>query len=148
VREDLDMFLTSNRVLRTGVAILLGLGAFLLAPTEARAADTEAWQTYQEFVAACHTATSMEELLPFLPKWRKERHAGSDEESRKGTLQRICKDANELQDMAFVDEKNKGKETVLQLTASWEGSPMKGEVTVVREKNGLKIEEWLWVTGS
>ncbi len=136
--------MTSPTSVKTRLAALTIV--LLMAPVAA-ATDSEAWTRYQEFVDACQTATSMEQLLPFLPEWRHQRHEASDEDARQSTFERLCKDAKELKDITFVSEEKADAGTVVHMKASWDDFPMKGKVTIVQEDDGLKVEEWMWATG-
>lgn len=130
-------------------AIALSITALVILTEPARAADSEGWTLYQAFVEECETATSMKSLLPFLPKWRHKRFDKSDETSRQETLHRLCKETrDDYQDITFVSEETSGKkETILHLKATWQDSPMKGKITLVREGDELKVESWFWATG-
>ncbi len=141
------MTATSTKTnLLAGLGLAVILASLWLAPAT-QAAEVEAWTVYKKFVAECQTATSFEPLLPLLPDWRRKRVEAADEASRKETLDRICKDAKDLQDIAFISADEAKAKTVLHLKASWNDSPMKGRVVVVREKDGLKVDEWFWATG-
>ncbi len=135
------------KTLRGGAFALLAMAATAMFTTPARAADSEAWTAYQSFVTKCQSATDMKQLLPWLPEWRHERHEVSDEAGRNETLKQICKNARDLEGISFVSEKIKGANTVLQLKATWNDFPMKAKVTMVREDDGLKVDETFWATG-
>lgn len=132
---------TSRKLALVSMVLTVVLGI------EAEAADSEGWTVYQEFVAECQEATSMDTLMPFLPEWRKARYERSDKEARKASFDRMCKDAQDLEEIALVKEEASEAETVLSLKASWNGSPMKGRVVLMREGEDLKVEEWSWATG-
>ena len=136
---------TRNRRFHARLLTAVMAAGFLT--TAAQAADSKAWELYQEFVAECATASSMEELLPFLPQWRHKRHEASDEADREATFERLCKDARDLENITFISEETKGSKTTLQLKASWGDFPMKGKVTILQEDDSLKVDEWFWATG-
>ncbi len=140
-----------EHALRGAALILVTFAGIAASPSTAAASepgsDSEAWTVYQGFVEACASATTMEDLLPFLPEWRHMRNEAADEAARKETLGRLCKDAKELAEIAFVSQEGDRDKAILHLKASWDGLPMKGKVTVVREDDGPKVEEWFWATG-
>ena len=127
----------------------LAMAAIATLAAPASATDSEGWTLYQAFVAECKTSTSMESLLPYLPEWRHKRFQKSDEEGRRKTLDRLCRATrDDYEDIALVkEEPTGGNETTLFLKATWQGSPMKGKITLVREGDELKVESWLWNTG-
>jgi len=139
------MTLSTARHFRRGAVALLMLTSSTMAA--AIAINVDAWTVYRELVTECETATSMAALLPFLPQWRHERYQAADETSRKEALERICKATRDLEDMALVRQEATDGGTIIHLTASWNGLPMKGKVTLLLEGEALKVEEWTWATG-
>ncbi|MDA8021305.1 MAG: hypothetical protein MPN21_28060 [Thermoanaerobaculia bacterium] len=138
---------TTDKSLRLRCIAILVLATGALLPGSIRADDSEAWLQYQDFLGACETATSVEELLPFLAEWRLERYEALDEAGRKEMLTRLCRDTETIDDISFDSEEIEGDATTLHLKATWNGLPMKGRVIVVREDDGLKVDEWSWATG-
>lgn len=118
-----------------------------LIPAPSTAGDPEALAVYRDLLKRCETATSMEELLPILPAWNRERHEASDEASRKAKLERVCGATRDFGEIQFVRDETSATGSVLHLKSTWNDLPMTGKVTIVREDGALKVEEWLWATG-
>lgn len=142
-----DMTNTIRKCNRMAILGLVAVAAVVTTAAAVRATDTEAWTVYERFIAECEAATSIEPLLPFFPEWRRAQVAAADEAGREETRIRVCKATEDLQDIAFVSAEETDAKTVLHLKASWNDLPMKGRVVVVREDDGLKVDEWSWVTG-
>lgn len=137
----------NSKSFRLAVFTLLAFAASVVVTDAARADDSAAWTLFQAFLAECKTATSMEQLLPFLAEWRHQRFEASDDEGRETMFMDLCQDTETTKDISFVSEEAKGDATVLHLKATRNDFPMKGKVTVVREDDGLKVDEWFWATG-
>ncbi len=140
------MMLPTSKTFRLAALPFLAIAVCPLVTDAARAEDTEAWKFYQQFLAVCKTATSIEPLLPFLPEWENELYKMAKENGNadSNALPKQCESVKKYKNVTYQSEEPEGDDVLLHLKSMWDDLAMDGEITLVREDDGLKVDIWIW----
>jgi len=126
--------------------LVAGLLAGLFLTVAAGAEPSAGFDFYRGFLEKTAAADSLDDILPFMPDWWRDRYA-SDPERGAAALERLRSSSQNLRNVELEKEEASGSGFVLHMKARDPNDlPMKGKVTLVEEGGSLRVEESMWAT--